>query len=171
VPLIVDLFQSGLSIREIARREGLFFSTVRSHLIRAAVYRVKHKHVRDGRTTCNRCGEHKPVDEFPALLQGKYQCRSCLNAANHVQQLRRKNCDPVRFEALLRAQNSKCAICGATQGHLSCHGEVCRLAIDHDHRTGEVRGLLCNNCNRGLGRFKDSIENLEGAVRYLEREQ
>jgi hypothetical protein len=48
---------------------------------------------------------------------------------------------------------------------------VCRLAVDHDHETGEVRGLLCNNCNRGLGRFKDSIENLEAAIRYLKREQ
>jgi hypothetical protein len=57
------------------------------------------------------------------------------------------------------------------EGHRSCYGKVCRLALDHDHQTGKVRGLLCNNCNRGLGRFKDSIENLGAAIRYLKREQ
>jgi hypothetical protein len=45
------------------------------------------------------------------------------------------------------------------------------LAMDHDHRTGAIRGLLCNNCNRGLGRFKDSPDLLESALRYLKREQ
>jgi hypothetical protein len=44
---------------------------------------------------------------------------------------------------------------------------VCRFSVDHDHQTGTVRGLLCNNCNRGLGRFKDSSELLEAAARYL----
>jgi hypothetical protein len=41
------------------------------------------------------------------------------------------------------------------------------LAIDHDHKSGVVRGLLCNNCNRGLGRLKDSVALLNAAVRYL----
>jgi hypothetical protein len=150
---------------------GQEFGTVRSHLIRAGVHRVKHKRVLDGMATCNRCQERKPVGEFPALLGGKYHCRSCLNEANHVQQLRRMKCSPAQFQALLQAQNGKCAICGATHGHRSCRGEVCRLAVDHDHQTGEVRGLLCNNCNRGLGRFKESVQNLEAALRYLKREQ
>jgi hypothetical protein len=171
VDTIVRLFRKGLSIQEIVRQTGQNFSTVRAHLIRKNAYRVKHKRVVDGMATCNRCKERKPVDEFPALLGGKYQCRSCLNEANHAQQLRRQQCLPAQYNALLQAQSSKCAICGATQGHRSCGGRVCRLAVDHDHHTGKVRGLLCNNCNRGLGRFKDSVEILEAAVRYLKREQ
>lgn len=44
-----------------------------------------------------------------------------------------------------------------------------KLALDHDHKTGAVRGLLCHNCNRALGLFQDSISNLENAIDYLKR--
>lgn len=43
-----------------------------------------------------------------------------------------------------------------------------KLVVDHCHSSGEVRGLLCHNCNRALGLFKDSRENLLNAVEYLE---
>jgi hypothetical protein len=42
-----------------------------------------------------------------------------------------------------------------------------RLGIDHDHTTGQVRGLLCDNCNPALGSFKDNIETLQKAIDYL----
>jgi len=42
-----------------------------------------------------------------------------------------------------------------------------RLAVDHEHSTGTIRGLLCINCNKGLGNFKDNIELLEAAIQYL----
>jgi hypothetical protein len=42
------------------------------------------------------------------------------------------------------------------------------LGVDHDHITGKVRGLLCNDCNLGIGHFKDNIEKLKLAIKYLE---
>lgn len=55
---------------------------------------------------------------------------------------------------------SGCAICGVSAGSR-------RLCVDHDHKTGKIRGILCGNCNSGLGRFKDDPELLRKAAQYL----
>lgn len=65
--------------------------------------------------------------------------------------------------ALVDAHGSRCAICGRHEPHPSA------LAIDHDHATGKVRGLLCRACNTGLGQFRDSIAMLEKALAYLRK--
>jgi len=168
---IADLFRGGLSLREVSRRTGVCFGTVRSHLIRTGLHQVRHKRFRDDVAMCRRCGQHKPKGEFPALSCGKYRCRDCLAQMSHEAQARRQGSTAEQYQALLDKQNGRCAICGVSEGHRSCRGYKCRLAMDHDHRTGAFRGLLCNNCNRGLGRFKDSIAILEAALRYLKREQ
>lgn len=67
------------------------------------------------------------------------------------------------FSKMLKEQNHSCAICKTTDwGRPS-------PSIDHCHTTGKVRGLLCNNCNRGLGLLKDSQEIIENAIKYLTR--
>lgn len=68
------------------------------------------------------------------------------------------------YEALLLAQGGGCAICGKSQGT-----EKNRLAVDHDHVTDRVRGLLCHRCNRALGAFGDSIDGIRRVLAYLER--
>jgi hypothetical protein len=65
------------------------------------------------------------------------------------------------YQLLLIAQNGVCAICQK-------HQRKQRLSIDHDHRTGKVRGLLCTRCNRNLGRWYDSAALLQRAAAYLE---
>lgn len=62
---------------------------------------------------------------------------------------------------LYKQQGKGCAICGVKKNSDR------RLAVDHDHRTGNVRGLLCTPCNQGLGKFKDNIELLQNAIQYL----
>ena len=64
------------------------------------------------------------------------------------------------YDQLLSAQNGVCAICGG--GTSKRH-----FAVDHNHRTGQVRGLLCARCNGGLARFMDRIENLIAAANYM----
>ncbi len=67
------------------------------------------------------------------------------------------------YQYMLDQQNGVCAICGLKDKT----GRA--LAIDHDHKTNLVRGLLCGSCNRGLGLFGDSYERLLEATKYLEK--
>jgi hypothetical protein len=70
-----------------------------------------------------------------------------------------------QYEKMRWDQNGLCAICGRPQRKAKEN----RLHIDHDHKTGVVRGLLCRGCNMGLGHFEDDIERLESAIRYLKQ--
>ena len=66
-----------------------------------------------------------------------------------------------QYDVMFDEQNGVCAICNeqATDGR--------RLAVDHDHKTGKIRGLLCMNCNVGIGNLQDDITILRNAVDYL----
>jgi len=64
------------------------------------------------------------------------------------------------YDLMLENQSHGCNICGAPRGRS-------RLSVDHCHTTGKVRGLLCNNCNSGLGWFKDAAAVLASAIKYL----
>ena len=66
------------------------------------------------------------------------------------------------FDKQLKAQDGCCAICGKHYTE-----QKRRFAIDHCHKTGKVRKLLCSKCNTGLGQFNDSVEILEQALNYL----
>lgn len=68
-----------------------------------------------------------------------------------------------QYEALSRKQSGKCAICFASPKDMR-YGVLC---IDHCHRTGKIRGLLCFECNIGLGKFEDKHEILINAIDYL----
>lgn len=71
---------------------------------------------------------------------------------------------PEQFAALLQAQGGVCAICS-----LPPKGKrTSTLQVDHDHETGHLRGLLCNECNTALGRLGDDVAGLERAIRYLQ---
>lgn len=69
------------------------------------------------------------------------------------------------FHALKTKQDHKCAIC-KTSDPEGRHGV---FAVDHCHVSGDVRGLLCNKCNVGLGSFRDNIEYLANAIDYLKK--
>jgi hypothetical protein len=68
---------------------------------------------------------------------------------------------------MLDEQGGVCAICGGQQRNSRWRSTM--LCVDHDHATGRVRGLLCNNCNTLLGSVKDRPEVLRAAADYLER--
>ena len=68
---------------------------------------------------------------------------------------------PEQYRAWVNEQEGKCAICRQAPG-------IRGLAVDHDHNTGKIRGLLCGNCNVLLGHAKDNPATLRAAAEYLE---
>jgi hypothetical protein len=69
------------------------------------------------------------------------------------------------YKSMLASQNFKCLLCDIEQKD----ARQGKLVVDHNHKTGEVRGLLCHNCNCALGHFKDNIDVLNKAITYLGR--
>lgn len=114
--------------------------------------------------SCTKCGESKPAttEYFPPHNKKTNGldswCRSC-RATYRNSICRGKFRDVISDEKLIAVKNSttECVICGSEE----------RLVVDHDHKTGKVRGLLCGHCNRGLGHFKDDPELLLFAAQYL----
>jgi len=71
---------------------------------------------------------------------------------------------------LYEKQNKECAICGNLGFKMQAHHRLL-LVVDHCHATGRVRGLLCHNCNRGLGLFQDSKASLQKAAEYVSTQE
>ena len=93
------------------------------------------------------------------------RCEDCADA----RQLRNYGISLREFQDLFARQGGVCAICGQPET-ASKGGRKPRLSIDHDHETGEIRGLLCNRCNTGLGLFLDDPDYLLTAIAYLRGE-
>jgi len=125
---------------------------------------------------CSKCNTEKPLTDYYGHKKGKdgfdSYCKKCIlekrkidykNGKTNGKVLKRlygiTNAD---YNAMLLAQNGKCKICNINK---CLTGK--RLAVDHDHATGKVRGLLCGNCNKALGLFKDSATIIEAAIAYL----
>lgn len=79
---------------------------------------------------------------------------------NYLQNL--YNISPEEYDKMLKEQNNCCKICKTSQEKLKV-----TLAVDHCHKTGKVRGLLCNKCNLALGLLKDDLALLQEAINYL----
>lgn len=114
--------------------------------------------------TCTKCKCEKPASaEYFPLHNKKLNgldswCRAC--RATYRNSINRgKFRSVISDEKLkeLKQSITHCVICGSKE----------KLVVDHDHKTGKIRGLLCNHCNRGLGHFKDDPMLLEFAAQYL----
>lgn len=128
---------------------------------------------------CKRCDTNKELTEFRKNGKKHSWCRICQNEynkqwyyKNRERGLRwRKNSNLKRafgitideYEKLLKSQGGVCKICGNKQ-----NGK--HLAVDHNHATNKIRGILCDNCNRGLGMFKDNPILLNQAIKYLKEQ-
>lgn len=131
---------------------------------------------------CIKCFLEKSLSSFTKDSNQKdglhYYCKSCKKSLEKIYRTPEKNrkynlkrsfgLNPEQYNEMLRDQKGVCAICKNPETTVR-QNKVQSLSIDHDHLTGKIRGLLCNNCNRALGKFGDNINILKNAVRYLER--
>lgn len=122
----------------------------------------------DGLLWCHACEAYLPEENFgggggtPARNGRQKRCRSCRQKEAAP---RRYGITDDQYQAMVEVQEGLCAICA--QPPTPVKGRTLRLHIDHDHDTGEVRGLLCGLCNQGLGQFKDDPARLVAAADYL----
>lgn len=134
---------------------------------------------------CNKCKKQKPKKEF--YIDKRYnipasyckECSSSIGKAWYEKQKilyphkfykykknerlkKRYGIDLQEYSSLLKKQKYKCKICGDKK-----KANKDALPVDHCHKTGKVRGILCPTCNAGLGSFKDSEKLLKQAIKYL----
>lgn len=138
---------------------------------------------------CKKCGKEQPLTEFyyrwsrkrkDGSLDYSYYspCKTCRNKQRNE---RRHNNPELRLHETVRdlhgitgkqylsmceKQGNVCAVC-KNKETVKYRGKPRRLSVDHDHKTNKIRGLLCDDCNKGIGCFHENIQFLESAIAYL----
>lgn len=113
----------------------------------------------EGTAWCAACQSFRDDEDFG---KGATTCRACKSASTHGAMIEKTyGLTSEQYDALLERQGGRCAICRA-------HPKSKRLAVDHDHGTGEVRGLLCSRCNHDLlGSAWDSLAMATALWHYM----
>lgn len=132
--------------------------------------------------TCSHCNIEKPIKNFPRrndCRDGRIkQCRICVNIKRQAyRKIKGRQETPAQYRkwilkskfglsiedynSMFEKQNGVCAICF----HKEKQGK--HLGVDHCHTTSRIRGLLCSECNNGIGKLKDDPILLQRAIEYL----
>jgi superfamily II helicase len=133
--------------------------------------------------TCSKCKQEKDISQFNKNKRNKdgfqYFCKKCkleqdrkyyvtekFHLKNLKQRMRQFGKTIEDYNILFEKQHGCCAICGKHQSEFNN-----RFMIDHNHITGQIRGLLCRNCNCGIGLFysdERGTELLKKSIKYIE---
>lgn len=137
---------------------------------------------------CTKCSIEQPIGNFRVGLSGPKkktprrwsECKNCMKARcrkynkNNKPSIlnnllvRKYGITLSQFNAILEKQNHVCAICKRPERAIDPRTKKPRrLSVDHCHKTGEVRGLLCTPCNQAIGQLQDNPDVLHAAVEYL----
>ena len=192
---ICRMYADGLSIERIAAKVDACPETVRKRLRDAGVPRrpaycpksdanrpfctnghrlhEANRYVtKKGRIVCRQCRNDQAKQQYKRIRQYQIQCiknNPELQAAKLLRQrLQRVGLTISEYQAQFEQQGGLCALCEQPEIEV-VRGKVRLLAVDHDHVTGEKRGLLCRRCNCILGMFNDDPVLFQKAIEYLSR--
>lgn len=138
---------------------------------------------------CSICKKEKELEAFYKKSSNSdglnCRCKECVNlqlkhryASNQNHRINSKNRSLRRkygisieeYEFLAKAQNYRCKSCGEQETSPNSHKTgICALAVDHDHKTNQKRGLLCGKCNKALGLLDDSPKKIQALLEYLSK--
>jgi len=165
----------GIRIRcKICRREN---QAILEFNRRNGIY--KDRRFLEKPSICEEHGREKNRDNY-------YTCDICANERHRkkykediterrtkavLQQLKHTNLTREMYEEMFEKQKGLCEICNRPETRKGASGDVSRLAVDHCHRSLKIRGLLCHDCNTGLGKFYDDITLLKKAIEYLKEHE
>lgn len=123
--------------------------------------------IEDGYYLCNICDNIKPLKAFYKNSRNKSGVKSSCKSCSKIREREKKlkytyGLSLEDYNSLYELQDGNCAVCknSLKKGTNDC-------SVDHDHETEEIRGLLCNTCNRALGMLNDNKQTLYSAIRYL----
>ena len=131
---------------------------------------------------CSKCKIEKDISEFFKRKKNKdglrYQCKKCEQSdyLKYTQSdigrnkilLRQHGITLNQYNKMSKQQKNKCLICGKKETSLDRYRHLKRLAVDHDHKTGKNRGLLCDRCNRALGYVYENKMILMKLINYID---
>jgi len=132
-------------------RPNLVFNVKRNILGKDVIFKI-----------CDDCGKDVRLDDKDVIDKILEKPNPIVVKHNGYRDYDKYGITMADYNQMYINQQGRCAICNTHQIYLKK-----ALAIDHDHNTGKVRGLLCSNCNLGIGNLKDSIKSLKNAIKYL----
>ena len=156
IDYLINEYTRGKTLSELGKEFTTSCVTIRNKLLGAGISmrRTWASKIRE----CRMCHEVKSIDNFSGKA---YVCNKCRPQWNRIKGYTFKKFGITYQDYLniLENQDNKCAICHKPFIDKTPH-------VDHDHRTGEVRGLLCSGCNTSLGHF-DNQDILKGIIAYI----
>ena len=165
---IIQMYQQGQPVNVIIKKynmqKRLLYSILRGH----GLYPSRQKQQPPGETfICPVCGETKKQSERYTVYRICLPCQR-----KRVMRTLMKNVygiSEAEYEKQLAKQKGKCAICGKEFDFKNKNKDT--IHIDHCHTTGQLRGLLCGECNKGIGFFHDNPELLLAAIKYIKKHE
>lgn len=172
---VIAKYKEGRTLRELAPEFGVSYKTIGRVLkgsntsLRKPGRRVKYVTHR----VCTGCGKDKPIENFGKDSRFKTGygavCRECLSKRAKIKSIKANFGITIEdFRRMEAEQHGVCGICGKKETRKR-RGSVARLSVDHHHKKGYIRGLLCTRCNTAIGLFKDDPDLLRKAIRYIEK--